>query len=277
MSLASSRETNGQVLPEFGHLLEALHTVSARWLQTDSANLLSEGLNPQGDLAGRYAEQLEQLYEACRANPAFRFDFFDHSFQATDVSRLSPIEIVTSDLTREAIGRPGYRERHGTEAAQQRRHPQQVRRQNVVGARSAKRWQRTQLADGAPMASLVEGDKSARGGRTRQNASQTRRRRDISVAATPASVSQSSPTAYFPDDLRSGDNNNIPDFDPASVRHPINQVSQAPYQAYVPEISQDALHILSDTLMDPQYMELDRVITFENTDFNPTQFDLEWA
>ncbi|KAJ6198930.1 hypothetical protein J3E72DRAFT_415404, partial [Bipolaris maydis] len=71
--LFGHQATRRPLQPEFNRLVHDLWEMATRWQKSRDTN------QRPNNQAAMYADQLERLQEACYHNPQFRFDFYDHS------------------------------------------------------------------------------------------------------------------------------------------------------------------------------------------------------
>lgn len=181
--------------------------------------------------AGTYARHLENLQEAYAQDSNYRFDFYDHTCQSLEPQQyVSPMNVMTPLQRTTTQDRPGvsHMRHHSMSSVHTTLSPSQRISQNEISAES-------------PVGRHLSGYASKLAGIS-------------SAAPTQSSVSNSNngqpvynlshgiaPEAHF--STMTGGNGNL--------------------QA----LQEQSLMSLSDTFMDSQYLDMDRVITFEEANF----------
>jgi hypothetical protein len=221
--------------PEFQRLVRDLWDMSDRWTGRD--NVAQAGRAPINQ-AGLYAHHLESLQNACQQDAQFTFDLYDHSCGSLDSQQhVSPIP-VTTPLQKHSM--PNKRP-----SIQQLRH------------------------------------------NSMNSASSTRSPRQISSMTGTLGPMLRSPTVHVPHGLHSQPatvlSPPLPSPAVARMRNGLSHNPQLLYHANPPntairhqqqqnkaynESTQDqSLLTLSDGFLDAQFLDLDRVITFEDANF----------
>ncbi|KAF1931383.1 uncharacterized protein M421DRAFT_56973 [Didymella exigua CBS 183.55] len=231
-------EHRGPPLSEFGRLLRDLWEMSKRWEHSAGQDGDSRPLNQ----AGIYAQHLERLQEACSQDPQYRFDFYDHTCQSLESQQyVSPMNVMTP------LQRTGS-------FAQDRPTLGPVRQQSLGSVHTAlsprrKTSYNTITATGTPPIEYAQ-----------------------QQPARPSSID-----ALSPNGLASVAATLHPNAAQPSGRNVYQLGHGVPSSAHYngmpgPSNNQRAIQDqsllnLSDTFMDAQFLDMDRVITFEEANF----------
>jgi hypothetical protein len=230
--LYEHQATRSPLRPEFDRMKRNLEEMSSRWTTGMAGSESKRGQETTRglDQAAQYAQHLDYLYDSCRRNIFFTFNFYDHSCRHPGVWTLTtstpaPISspsTIPKDKSRVASGRPSI--------ATNGEYDTLTSPKSIV----------------KPAQNFTANDSSA---------SFVRPGVQYPGAQLPQGYSQHS--ASMP----------------------------APYTAVIPEggypnaqaltgealtgqsLQDQSLLSLSDTLMDSQFLDMDRVITFEDTNF----------
>ncbi|KAF2853081.1 hypothetical protein T440DRAFT_318257 [Plenodomus tracheiphilus IPT5] len=246
--LFEHQSTKRPLRPEFQNLIRNLWDMSSRWRgkseqSSDAADVES------GNQPGTYAANLGRLFEACQHDPHFRFNFYDHSGLSVDAqSQLSPAYVSTPMSHRRSgsvlhehtlMSIPGRSNSlSGTPAA-----PSPLRRQSIMTTRTENtaspvvyEHQRGSIMPGSMLSpgTMPPMYTSQHNPTTYQNNGQHMYHPGPSSAPTP------SPTAPYPVISGAGKHQSVQD---------------------------QSLINLSDAFMDSQFLDMDRVITFEDANF----------
>lgn len=235
------------MLPEFNDLLEWLWQFSARWLQLNSceqAARMACVAETTQDLAGSYACDLEKLSKQCQENAEFQFDFFNHSgrgpghrinIQRSAAGHLCSIRGKTNSATED------------TQAATNRHQKRRSEKRGAVSKSTAtvgrRQNERRQLASHRFLYPSV--------------ATSLQSPPDVNVYSTVASAHNPENLEIFQEQMEQH----------GSQTQPVQETDDA--------WPQDALFDLSDALMQPQFLQQDRVITFEDTYFQTS--NMGWS
>ncbi|KIX05711.1 uncharacterized protein Z518_03683 [Rhinocladiella mackenziei CBS 650.93] len=271
--LALSRATQGQVIAEFSNLVESLWTISARWNRRPNEENYRETCTNQTrwDISGRYAQFLEKLHEKCQGSPEFQFDFLDHSCKNLAHSPRTPVNISTSVMANEACAATSNTSRTARQHSQAK-----LGRSSTLGRAKRQRRAAERQASDDPTNNISINIQD----RSRQKSAS-----DVDYQATSSqpynSSQQVAPATSHPHSSTTvhGDfslHHFSPEGTLMSMNNPPVPFPERPSQTYDQAGMQDALSILSDTLMDPQYTELDRVITFEEANFYVSDIGPGW-
>ena len=230
----------GSLRPEFAQLVRDLWEMSKRW-----------GHNVQGDTsptadqqpvnqAGIYARHLECLQELCAEDPTFRFDFYDHTCQSVEPQQ-SPMNVMTP------LQRTGS-------FAQDRPSLAHARQQSLSGvhvALSPRRASRNAMpatTEASPMGYAQQPGRPANMDAISPNG----------LATAAASL--------HPSAANSSNGQNVYQLGHGVAAN--SHFSNGPGGPNNQHAMQDqSLLSLSDTFMDSQFLDMDRVITFEEANF----------
>lgn len=229
-------QNRGSLRPEFGRLVRDLWEMSKRWEHDASGGAASRPENQ----AGIYAHHLERLQEACSQDPTYRFDFYDHTCQSLEPQQyVSPMNVMTP------------LQRTGSFAQEQP---------------SLRHARHQSLNSGNIMLSPRQ--------RTSHNANSDTTRASPSEYAHQSSAQVPNLDAMSPNGLANAGAALHPN---AASRHVYRMGHSVAPNAHFGSISgaptnqqamQDqSLLSLSDTFMDSQFLDMDRVITFEEANF----------
>lgn len=230
--LFEHQATRNPLRPEFNRMKRNLEEMSARWTTGKPGPELVRGVQGTTELdqAARYASHLDYLHDACRRNLSFTFNFYDHSCQRPGIWTLTtstPAPIVS---------------------------PSAISRDHA--------WS----AGGRPSI-ISNGDYDA----LTSPKSVVQPPRTFSPNITGASLVR--PIGQYPG-RQPGQNNPqhsgaIPSPYPAAISEEGYPSAQGLNGQLLTEhsLQDQSLLSLSDTLMDSQFLDMDRVITFEDTNF----------
>lgn len=220
-------ENDGALRPVFGRLVRDLWEMSKRWQRSSGLQATSQ--------AGIYARHLESLQDACSQDPNYRFDFYDHTCQSLEPQQyVSPMNVMTPLQRTNTQDRPGlsHARHHSLSSLQTTLSP------------------RHRIAQ-----STVSGDSPI----GQQPMERTQNLNDV-----PSGVVTSTAAALHPSTAHSGSNQHV-----YGLSHSVTPgFGGIPHVPNHPQSMQDqSLINLSDTFMDAQFLDMDRVITFEEANF----------
>jgi hypothetical protein len=231
-------ENRGPPRSEFGRLVRDLWEMSKRWDHNMSATS-SRPLNQ----AGIYAQHLERLQAACAQDPQYRFDFYDHTCQSLEPQQyVSPLNVMTP------------LQRSGSFAQD---HPtfDQVRRQSLGSAHAAL----------SPRRKTSHNSTAVGGTPPVDHAQQQAARLPNINAASPHGLARVAVTLH-PNSAHASNGQNVYQLGHGMPRS--THFEGVPNALNNQQTMQDqSLLNLSDTFMDAQYLDMDRVITFEEANF----------
>lgn len=234
--LYEHQATRRPLRPEFERMKRNLEDMSRRWSIGRSTRDLSGCplANPEIDQASRYAQYLEYLHDACRRNMSFAFDFYDHSCQRPGAWTLNTRASASVSSPPGGVRRKETWDGSGVlDVAAVPVHDALASPRTVVPARSN---MRDTLAS-----PLTKSD--AAYSVNHSNPGYSQHAADI-ASPYPTTMSE----AGYPPLNRQG--------------HMVSgEVSSGN------PIQDQSLLSLSDTLMDARFLDMDRVITFEDTNF----------
>lgn len=230
--------------PEFSRLIRDLWDMSDRWKgkNSDECTISSSSINQPGI----YAQHLERLHDACQRDSQFKFDFYDHSCKFTGAEQyISPVSTATPTI-------------HSTTFVRDRAFAQPHARKSSVNSSQPAVSPRTQLASA-----------------------------NISYGATAASPAmmlhntgfQPPPSLFSPSSIPpqyatghngfEGQNHQGYQVTVSSAPTPVPPVAQLHSLGgtQTQSVQDQSLLTLSDTFMDSQFLDMDRVITFEDANF----------
>lgn len=225
-------EHRGPPRSEFGRLVRDLWEMSKRWDHSTSSDVSVRPANQ----AGIYARHLERLQEACFQDPQYRFDFYDQTCQSLEPQQyVSPMSVMT----------PLQR---SSSFAHDRPSIDRVRHQSLSSIHTAlsprhKTSHNTTAINGTPPIDQAQ-----------------------QLAGRPPTMdglSPSIPTALHPNTAHSTNGQSV-----YQLGHgiPPNAHFTGPSHSHQAMQDQSLLN-LSDTFMDAQFLDMDRVITFEEANF----------
>ncbi|KAH9864319.1 hypothetical protein J1614_010253 [Plenodomus biglobosus] len=246
--LFEHQSTKRPLRPEFRNLIRDLWEMSSRWRgKAERSNGITNV--ESGNQPGTYAAHLERLFEACQHDAHFRFNFYDHSSLSVDAQgHLSPAYISTPTSHRTSGGLLHERtvisghgrssSLNGTQAA-----PGQMRRQSIITTRT----------ENAASPMMYEQQRG-------------------SLMARPMLSPETVPPIYTPQQASNAYNNNRPPMYHPGPNSAHTPGSTAPYPVVSgtgkhQSVQDQSLINLSDAFMDSQFLDMDRVITFEDANF----------
>ncbi|KAH6632952.1 fungal-specific transcription factor domain-containing protein [Boeremia exigua] len=223
--------------PEFGRIVRDLWEMSKRW----EHNAASDAESRPANQAGIYAQHLERLQEACSQDPNYRFDFYDHTCTSLEPQQyVSPMNVMTP-LQRTgsfAQERPNltHARHHSLNSVHTTLSPRQ--RASLSGAAGASpiEYAAQPSVHGPNLDAMSPRGVTAANGALHPNAAHSKQGRHVFHLGHGVA-----PGAHF---------NGIPGA-------PGNQQA----------MQDQSLLSLSDTFMDSQFLDMDRVITFEEANF----------
>ncbi|KAF2018808.1 hypothetical protein BU24DRAFT_364085 [Aaosphaeria arxii CBS 175.79] len=249
--LYQHQASSAPLRPEFEVLLRGLREMSARWRGRDVHN--KENIDENVDQAGEFAMHLDYLYDRGHNNPPFRFDLYDHSCRKVDHPYSSPVaewtpqrqpSITNSHLYNEIGNANG-----GATSVNNRRAPS-------INA----------IVYNAPHNTHSQ---------TSTNFQQPQQQSSPNLTAP--YIGSRPPTEFMPVNqaVYPSHFQNMPTTPsvPGNVSTPtMNQTTNGKGTG-----QDDSLLSLSDALMDSQFLDLDRVITFEDTNFYVPVDGFKWS
>ncbi|KAF2626137.1 hypothetical protein BU25DRAFT_449484 [Macroventuria anomochaeta] len=230
----------GPLRPEFGQLVRDLWEMSKRWEHSASSDTDARPVNQ----AGIYAHHLERLQEASSQDPHYRFDFYDHTCQSLEPQQyVSPMNVMTP------LQRTGS-------FAQDRAHLGHVRHQSLNNVHTALSPRRRTSHTTIPA--------TAGASPTEYAHPQCGRPPNID-AMSPNGLATAAATLYS-NAARSNNGQNV--YQLGHGVAPNSHFGSIPGAPNNQQAMQDqSLLNLSDTFMDSQFLDMDRVITFEEANF----------
>ena len=232
--------SRGPLRPEFGRLVRDLWEMSKRW---DHNASVDTDLRPVNQ-AGIYAQHLERLQDACSQDPNYRFDFYDHTCQSLEPQQyISPLNVMTP------------LQRTGSFAQDQPTlgHVRHQSLNSVHAALSPRRRASHNTISCATGASPIE-------------CAQQPSERALNLGAMSPNGLTTAVTTLHPNTARSSNGQNVYQLGHgvASTAH-FSSIPDAPSNQQA--MQDQSLLNLSDTFMDSQFLDMDRVITFEEANF----------
>ncbi|KAK7186478.1 hypothetical protein DPSP01_002094 [Paraphaeosphaeria sporulosa] len=230
--LYEHQATRRTLRPEFDRMKRNLEEMSSRWTSGKPRSDSGRGLYGTSELdqAARYANHLDYLYDACRCNSSFTFNFYDHSCRRPGIWTLTM-------STPAPVSSPSVTSRGKAQSAGARR--------SIVSNSDC-----DALMSPKTIVQPTQG-----------------------FAPTDSSASRVRPSGQY-HGTQSGEG--YPQHSAAMPSPYLATVSEGGYpnaQALNSELlaghslQDQSLLSLSDTLMDSQFLDMDRVITFEDTNF----------
>lgn len=229
----------GPIRPEFGRLVRDLWEMSKRW----EHRVVNDGNFKPVNQAGIYAQHLERLQEACSQDPQYRFDFYDHTCQSLEPQQyVSPMNVMTP------LQRTGS-------FAQDRPTLGHVQHQSLSSVHTALNPRR-KTSHNAPAAT----------GTSPIDYAQQQSGRPPNIDALSPNGLASVAATLHPNAAHSSNGENV-----YQLSHGIAPSTHFNGMRGVPNSQQamqdQSLLNLSDTFMDAQFLDMDRVITFEEANF----------
>ncbi|KAL6709031.1 hypothetical protein ACN47E_002158 [Coniothyrium glycines] len=235
---------------EFQHLIRDLWNMSIRWYGKREQDGSDKVIRPQNQ-PGYYASHLERLLEACQQDSLFRFDFYDHSgFSLTAHLSMSPEPICRTD------------QRAASVVFQRPRMMSHARQNSFTGSQvvmsPAQSTTITHVAATAPSPSAYESQHA------HLSSTQLLTPMDVAPIFSDRQASLTYTTQRQPQ------------------RQPLYQMSAGGTNAPMPSgpayqvtnglgthqsVQDQSLLNLSDAFMDSHFLDMDRVITFEDANF----------
>lgn len=268
-STAIAQANNRNTDLEFYTLLQSLQTISTKWRgDPDIEDSHTECVDdPNVDLAQIYAAFLTKLHEKCRESRDFRFNLLDHSCSSLGHSPHTPLNNMANAIyalnpssdpdsardlqVRETSihSRPNKRKRLSSLESSNNFHPNG---REIIASKVRQHDDPFGHGHSDPRTQQHSATPSTASGQPYQISS---------IAAVTDRLGNTHelscpPTIEYAQGSENQDVSSVPDF---QTHYNYNDV-----------------HSLSNTLMDSQYMELDRVITFENANFHTMSFDGMW-
>jgi hypothetical protein len=234
--------TRKSLRPEFKRLVRHLWNMSDKWTGSDPAAKSSKADTSQ---AGIYAHHLECLHDACQQDLKFTFDLYDHSCQSLGTQRYSSSTPLVN------------LKQHPRNFSQMKsplsHHVRHNSFNNSQSALDPPYVRSTTMAYGPIMGSPVG-----------QSPYHTLAQSATSVLPRISSPSYATPptTNGFNDHSHPQHNTSL-----SSIATLNTTVSQPIHRYSSQSVQDESLLTLSDTFMDSQFLDLDRVITFEDANF----------
>ena len=232
---------------EFQRLVCDLWEMSARWSGKDSTLSEVESTEKPFNQPGTYANHLERLREICIQDANFRFDLYDHSCQSLEPHQyVSPVNAITPLQRSESF-------RHRKSASHVRQHSFNSTR-SAISPRQGPTSQASFMPITSPSTYV----------------SQHHNQYSSAQAISPSGVSSNVLKTLEPNSY-SGPDPMIHRTNSGSIGTPgtsSTQFSPAIVTTNGHQNVQDqSLMSLSDTFMDSHFLDMDRVITFEDANF----------
>ncbi|KAH9859614.1 hypothetical protein IAQ61_011395 [Plenodomus lingam] len=245
--LFEHQSTKRPLRPEFQNLIRDLWEMSSRWRDKAERSKGTTDVEP-GNQPGTYAANLERLLDACQHDTLFRFNFYDHSSLSADAqSQLSPAYVSTPNshcrsgtLLHERNQMSHHARSHSLNDPQPT--PNAIRRHSTITTRTE------------PAASPALYEQQQRGSLIPGS------------MLSPGTI----PPIYTPQ--QSLNTYNAPPMYHTAPNTAPTPGSTAPYSAVGGtgkhhSVQDQSLINLSDAFMDAQFLDMDRVITFEDANF----------
>jgi hypothetical protein len=234
--LFDHQATGKQLRPEFQNLLGELWEMSQRWKGKHNSPKISDSC--QDSQAAMYARHLELLLDACSRDPQLKFDMYDNTCNPPSTQEhVSPFSTASS-----------HQQQAQPFVQHQPPHLSHMRNNSLNSTSSA-------ISHGIPT------DHTTRrfsAGFTNENPTRhatTDTSPSYHVAHTGGGYLNHSQPMYDSNSaLPSGQSPNIPH-------------TPSIHRAHDRSIQEQSLLNLSDTFMDAQFLDMDRVITFEDANF----------
>jgi hypothetical protein len=242
--LFEHQANRGPLRPEFERLVHDLWEMSKRWESNEASDTEPTADQRPANQTGMYANHLQQLQEVCSQDPQYRFDFYDHACQSLEPQQyVSPLNVVTP-LQRTAS------------FTQDRPTLGHMRHHSLNSVNSTLSPRRRASHSTLPVANVA----SPTGYAQQQ-------------VGLPSNVNSMSPNGLgtatatlHPTATRSSNSQNV-----YQLGHSIAPTPHFNGMMGVPNNQQamqdQSLLNLSDTFMDSQFLDMDRVITFEEANF----------
>jgi hypothetical protein len=242
--------------------------MSARWMCLPDSEEYRQACRQrvEVDVAGQYANYLELLQEKCQENSDFQFDFLDHSCKNLGHSPRTPVNISAATIAKQA----NISARTKTIITTQDK-PETIHKEKEPSSRRSKRSK--QIPEMPPRSTMIvtSAPIPCGTGFAQQNA--TSPLQGVPPHGRNPQQREQAPLLYLPESPSADNALPVTFFSPRndslSDNGGMGAYQQNPYD-------HDALFRLSDTLMDEQYMQLDRVITFEGANFYAPDIGLGW-
>ncbi|KAF2036470.1 hypothetical protein EK21DRAFT_95750 [Setomelanomma holmii] len=242
--------TKKPLRPEFDRLTHNLWDISERWTKhrNSTASTIKPVQDPFQTQAGLYAHQLERLKDACQQESNFRFDLYDHSCgQPGTEQYASPISIATPQQTSRT-----FMHKRASIA-------QHARHNSFHSAQSAMSPLRRPSTTLAYAASASSPSTSGQHPAVHAGTALMSPRGQIPAKYGPSQggngyMAHGQPMYGVASNGGQGHGSNIPQI-------------QQPHGAHNQSVQDQSLLTLSDTFMDAQFLDMDRVITFEDANF----------
>jgi hypothetical protein len=221
--------------PEFERLVHDLWDMCERWMGSDNA---ADSIQKRINQAGIYAQHLEYLRESCQQDIQFIFDLYDHSCRPIDSQKYPSRVDIATPLQQNIPNK-----RHATK---------HIRHNSMSSSRSTRSPRRIHSISASIAPTLPPP-----AGHTPPDL-----RSQLAPAQFPPFPSpvshQQTPTAFIPN------TQSFYDIDTSAATPIATTQTQKTYN----ENTQDqSLLTLSDAFLDAQFLDMDRVITFEDANF----------
>ncbi|KAF2830408.1 hypothetical protein CC86DRAFT_283479 [Ophiobolus disseminans] len=232
--------TGRPLRPEYQSLTREMWEMSERW---KSKRATPRPVRPDSDQAEKYAHHLESLLDTCQQNSQFTFDMYDHSCNPPGTQQyVSPVPATTPQQQSRAFfhKRPsvaGHVRNHSFTSSQSAISPRRVPSSSMTYGATV----------GSPVANLQQHH-------------------------YPPSATSSLPPPYPAPQRANGftsHSQSMYDPIPGSTSRPNTTLPQLQtiHGAHNQSLQDQSLLTLSDTFMDSQFLDMDRVITFEDANF----------
>lgn len=232
--------SRGSLRPEFGRLVRDLWEMAKRWEHNASDGTESRPVNQ----AGIYASYLERLQEICAQDPNYRFDFYDHTCQSLEPQQyVSPMNVMTPLQRTNSF-------------AQERPSLKQARHQSLSDVHATLSPRQRPLHPGAA---------GVNGTPPIEYSQQPSGRAPNLDAMSPTGLAATGATLH-PNAAHSNNGRHVFHMNHGGAAN--THFNGMPAAHNNQQAMQDqSLLSLSDTFMDSQFLDMDRVITFEEANF----------
>lgn len=242
--LFGNQANKGPLRPEFERLVSDLWEMSKRWeASAYSGTNLTSGPKPTNQ-ASMYAHHLEQLHQMCSQDPYYRFDFYDHACQSLEPQQYaSPINVITPL-------------RRSSSFAKDRSTISRMRQHSLNSVRSVLSPRRRASHNMGPDATIASPV-----GHVQQHV-----RNPPNMDAVSPNGFTAATAALHLTTTHSTSGQNVYQLGHNAAPSPqLNGLSGAPSSHQT--MQDQSLLNLSDTFMNSQFLDMDRVITFEEANF----------
>lgn len=230
----------GSLRPEFVRLVRDLWEMSKRWEHNSGSETDPQPVNQ----ASMYASHLERLQDVCSQDPHYRFDFYDHTCQSLEPQQyVSPMNVMT----------PLQRTSSFAQDRPTLVHARNQSLNSIHAAISPRRKGSHTTISAVNGASPVEHAQQQSG-------------RPLNIDAMSPNGLATAAATLHPNAAHPSNSQHV--YQMGHTVAPSSHFSSLPGAPSNQQAVQDqSLLNLSDTFMDSQFLDMDRVITFEEANF----------